>query len=124
MLDPNTEFGALLQQAAQIKGKQCENKRRLFEKSPCFLKQSLFNGEKEECKQERLLPFAERMEVLIEDNGNRELTLNGASDGFKDKLGEELELDGASDTGNGKRSKIVSVFHTDTARSLDGHFLR
>jgi len=68
--------------------------------------------------------FAERMEVLIDDNGNRELTLNGASDGFKDKLGEELELDGASDTGNGKRSKIVSVFHTDTARSLDGHFLR
>ena len=68
--------------------------------------------------------FRERIEVVIEENGNRELTLTGASDGFKDKLGEELEFDGASDTGNGERHNLVSVFHSDDTRSLHGHFFR
>ena len=68
--------------------------------------------------------FDERMEAVIEDNGNRELTLTGASDGFKDKLGKELEFDGASDTGNGERHSLVSVFHSDDTRSLHGHFFR
>ena len=68
--------------------------------------------------------FDERMEAVIEEEGDREFTLTGASDKFKDKLGEELELDGASDTGNGKRHSLVSVYHTGDERSLQGYFFR
>ena len=68
--------------------------------------------------------FDERMEAVIEEDGDRKFTLTGASDKFKDKLGEELELDGASDTGNGKRDSLVSVYYTGDERSLSGSFFR
>jgi len=68
--------------------------------------------------------FDERLVTTASDDGTRRFSISGASDEFKDKLYEELEFDGASDTGNGKRDSLVSVYYTGDERSLSGSFFR
>ena len=68
--------------------------------------------------------FDERLVTVANDDGSRRFSITGASDKFKDKLYQELEFDGACDTGNGKRDSLVSVYYTGDERSLSGSFFR
>ena len=68
--------------------------------------------------------FDERLVTVANDDGSRRFSITGASDKFKDKLYQELEFDGACDTGNGKRDSLVSVYYTGDERSLSGSFYR